>query len=137
MVRKRETGDERLRALLSFLDNDFAVIILVFIALAVLGILGVTVSWWVGIIAAVLLVAKLLLLRIIIIPQLLKKVTGREGIIGLAGRVVKPLTPVGIVLVKGERWNAQSAKGDIETDGQVEVTGIDGLMLTVRRMKKG
>ncbi len=132
---KRKRYNNRLRALLSFVDNDIAVLVVLLIVLAGLGVLGVTVSWLVAIIAAVLFVAKVLLLRIVIIPQLLKTDTGREGIIGLTGRVVMPLTPVGIVLVKGERWNARSTSGDIGVDQEVEVTVIDGLMLTVRRFQ--
>lgn len=133
---KRKRYNNRLRALLSFVDNDIAVLVVLLIVLAGLGVLGVTVSWLVAIIAAVLFVAKVLLLRIVIIPQLLKTDTGREGIIGLQGRVVKPLTPVGVVMVEGERWNTRSANGDIGIDQEVEVKGMAGLMLTVKRFQK-
>lgn len=133
---ERKRYNNRLRALLSFVDNDITVLVVLLIVLAGLGVLGVTVSWLVAIIAAVLFVAKVLLLRIVIIPQLLKTDTGREGIIGLQGRVVKPLTPVGVVMVEGERWNARSANGDIGIDQEVEVKGIDGLMVTVKRFQK-
>lgn len=133
---KRKRYNNRLRALLSFVDNDIAVLVVLLIVLAGLGVLGVTVSWLVAIIAAVLFAAKVLLLRIVIIPQLLKADTGREGIIGLQGRVAKPLTPVGVVMVEGERWNTRSANGDIGIDQEVEVKGIDGLMLTVKRFQK-
>lgn len=135
-MRKKTTRNERLRALLSFLDNDSYVIITLVIALLVLGVLGITVGFGISITVAVILVVLLLLLRIVIIPQLLTAETGREGMISLQGRVVKPLTPVGIVLVKGERWKARSDGGEISLDEYVEVVKIEKLMLTVRRLKK-
>ena len=62
-----------------------------------------------------------------------KKVTGREGMIGMQGRVVRPLTPFGTVIVKGEHWKARSADDKIEVDEDIEIAGIDGLTLTVKR----
>ena len=135
-TKKKKTRNDRLRALLSFMENDFAVIGILFIALIIVGALGVTVSWLMAIIAAVLFIIFVWLMRIIILPGLMKVVTGREGIIGSQGRVVSPLTPRGIVQVEGERWSARSADGDIQTDEEVEVKGMERLVLVVKRLKK-
>lgn len=62
-----------------------------------------------------------------------KQVTGREGMIGLQGRVVESLTPIGVVIVEGEYWKAKSADENIEIDEEVEIIGIDRLTLRVQR----
>jgi len=56
-----------------------------------------------------------------------------EGMVGLQGRVVKPLTPTGVVLIKGENWKATCLNGDIEVDENMEVVRLEGLMLMVKR----
>ena len=61
-----------------------------------------------------------------------KQVTGREAMIGLQGRVVKPLTPVGMVRVGDEYWKARAVGEKIEAGEEVEILGLAGLTLTVR-----
>lgn len=61
-----------------------------------------------------------------------KKATGSEGMIGLEGEVIEPLTPVGVVRVKGEYWKAKSVAEDITAGEDVEVLRVDGLMLAVK-----
>jgi membrane-bound serine protease (ClpP class) len=65
-----------------------------------------------------------------------RSVAGAEGIIGANGRVVDEIRPGsrGKVFVAGEYWDAVSDK-DMGTDEEVEVVGIEGLLLTVRRKK--
>ena len=53
--------------------------------------------------------------------------------IGEHGRVVKPLTPAGVISIHGEYWNAKSVDGNIEVNEGVEIVEIDGLMLRVKR----
>ena len=62
-----------------------------------------------------------------------KKVTGREGMIGMQCRVVKPLTPFGTIVVEGEYWKAKSLYDKIEVDEDVEIVGIDRLTVIVKR----
>ena len=62
-----------------------------------------------------------------------KQVTGREGMIGEECKVVKPLTPVGLITIKGEYWSAKSADDSIEADENVEIVGLEGLTLMVKR----
>jgi membrane-bound serine protease (ClpP class) len=51
---------------------------------------------------------------------------------GLVGRVATPLAPEGRVFVRGEYW---AARGDEELPAgeAVEVTGVEGMRLRVRR----
>ena len=65
-----------------------------------------------------------------------KQVTGREGMTGLQGRAVEPLTPFGTIIVKGEYWKAKCLYDKIGVDEDVEIVGIDGLTLMVKRKKK-
>jgi len=60
-------------------------------------------------------------------------VTGREGMIGLQGKVVTPLTPEGLIKVRGELWKVCSTGASISADEEVTVVGIEGLTLLVRR----
>ncbi len=57
---------------------------------------------------------------------------GADGIIGEVGVVKAPLNPEGTVFVHGEYWRAVSSE-KIEPDERVEVIGIDGLVLKVKR----
>ncbi len=57
---------------------------------------------------------------------------GSEGIVGETGVVQTRLDPDGTVFVHGETWRAR-ADEDIEPDEEVQVTGISGLTLLVRR----
>ena len=56
--------------------------------------------------------------------------------IGLQGRVVQTLTPVRAIYVKGENWKAKSIGDDAEVDEDVEVVGIEGLILRVVRLRE-
>jgi membrane-bound serine protease (ClpP class) len=57
---------------------------------------------------------------------------GSEGLIGEVGLVKEALTPEGMVFVHGEYWRAVSTER-IEPNEQVEVMGIEGLKLKVKR----
>jgi len=60
--------------------------------------------------------------------------TGVEGLVGARGKARTALHPEGSVFVAGELWRAR-AEGDqpIEAGQEVEVVGVDGLTLRVRR----
>ncbi len=62
--------------------------------------------------------------------------TGPDTLIGARGRVVKALAPDGAIRVGAERWKARMEPADQEAaEGEaVEVTGIRGLTLLVRRL---
>ena len=50
-------------------------------------------------------------------------------LIGSKGKVVSPLSPEGLVRIKGELWQATSSGGNIDTGEEVTVVGQYGLKL--------
>jgi membrane-bound serine protease (ClpP class) len=57
---------------------------------------------------------------------------GPETLVGMRAQVVQPCSPVGLVRVRGELWNAR-ASAPIEPGESVTVSGIEGLTLRVER----
>ncbi len=58
----------------------------------------------------------------------------RSFLIGETGVARTDLTPLGQVFVSGEIWSAEAAGGEsVEKGEEVEVTGVSGLMLKVRK----
>jgi len=62
---------------------------------------------------------------------------GLPDMVGSQGEVVSPLVPEGLVRIKGELWQAESASGRIDTGEEVTVVGQDGLKLIVRKSSTG
>lgn len=71
--------------------------------------------------------------RAIIKTHKRKGLTGKEGMIGLVGEAESDLKPVGQVFIRGEIWKAESVEGVIKKGEEVEVVGVEGLKLKVRR----
>jgi len=62
--------------------------------------------------------------------------TGAEGLMGARGAARTALNPTGQVFVAGALWRARAMDDEaIEVSAEVEVVGIDGLTLRVRRAK--
>lgn len=59
--------------------------------------------------------------------------TGQEGLVGERGIAVSAVAGSGRVRVHGERWNARAEGDPIPAEAPVEVIGVDGLVLIVRR----
>ena len=132
MVEKRTFGDW-LKVLVLLLD-EVIVVVLIFL---VLHFLDVQIPLLITILVALPIAVFVFIIHIKVIPSFhWKQVTGREGMIGLQGRVVQPLTPVGAIYVKGENWKAKSIGDYIEVDENVEVVEIEGLLLRVVRLKE-
>jgi len=109
--------------------DDVVALVLV---LLVLWVLGIKISLPFVIVIALLLGTFAFLTHKVIIPSFhKKKVTGSEGMIGLEGEVIEPLTPVGVIKVGGEYWKAKSVGEDIAAGEEVEILGLDGLTLRV------
>ncbi len=103
------------------------------LVLLVLWFFGIRISLPIVIVIALLLGTFAFISHKVIIPSFHKKqVTGSEGMIGLEGEVTRPLTPVGVIRVKGEYWKAKSVGENIEAGEEVEILGVNGLTLTVR-----
>jgi membrane-bound serine protease (ClpP class) len=61
-----------------------------------------------------------------------KLTLGIEGLIGEIGAVRDKLSPTGRIFVHGETWKAQ-ADNEIDVGEKVEVVGVEGMVLKVRR----
>ena len=127
----RQTITDWGKVLLLLLD-EAAVLVVVILLLQFLGMqiplpITITILIMVGILVFVIHIAM--------IPSFHRKqVTGREGIIGAQGRVVETLTPLGAITVKGEYWWAKSVDDNkIDVDENVEIVGLEGLTLKVKR----
>ena len=55
---------------------------------------------------------------------------GPETLLGMRAEVVQPCSPVGLVRVRGELWNAR-ASVPVDAGETVIVSGMDGLTLRV------
>ncbi len=125
----KRTFKDWLIVLVLLLDEAVAVVLV----LLVLWVLGIQISLPIAIVIALLLGTFAFITHKVIIPSFhKKKITGSEGMIGLKGEVIEPLTPVGLIMVGGERWKAKSVGGNIRAGKGVEVLELHGLTLTVR-----
>lgn len=84
---------------------------------------------WSLIIGAIFVFLVMVALR----AQTRRPTTGYEGLVGLSGRVTQALDPVGMVLVWGERWQAEALdRQTIDVGRQVEVVATERMRLIVR-----
>ena len=110
--------------------DEAAVIGLVFL---VLWVLEIEIPLPIAIVSALLLGGLVFVIHKAIIPTFHKKqVTGAEGLIGLEGEVIEPLTPVGVIRTSGEYWKAKSVGENIAAGEEVEILGLNGLTLMVK-----
>jgi len=61
-----------------------------------------------------------------------RPVTGAEGLVGMVGKVIEPLSPEGKVFLAGELWFA-GADEPIEAGAKIIVKEVEGMRLLVRR----
>lgn len=64
-----------------------------------------------------------------------KPKSGTEGLLGDVGLVKEKLDPEGLVFVHGEYWRAKADEA-IDEEERVEVIGMEGLVLKVRRLER-
>jgi membrane protein implicated in regulation of membrane protease activity len=116
--------------LVSFLD-DAVVLALIFLGL---WLFHVKITWTLILIIGLVMVAFVFIMHKAVVPSLRRrKVAGSEGMIGTVGMVMEPLNPEGTVKVKDEYWKARSVEGDIMVGEEVEVMGVTGLKLEVKK----
>ncbi len=126
----KRTIKDWLIILVLLLDDAVALVLVVL----VLRFLRIEIPLPIAIVIALVLGAVVFVTHKAVIPTFHKKqITGSEGMIGMKGRVIKSLTPKGVVHVGDESWKAKSSGEDIETGEEVEVVGVEGLTLKVRR----
>jgi len=129
MVKKRIFGDW-LKVLVLLLD-EAAVLVLIFV---LLNFFDVQIPLPITIFVTLLIAVIVFIIHVKVIPTFRwKQITGREGMIGLQGEVVQPLTPIGTIYVGGENWKAESVGDYIEVGKSVKVVEIEGLKLRVVR----
>ena len=127
----KRTIKDWLKVLVLLLD-EAAALVLVILVLRYLEIrIPLPLTIVIGLVAGTIV----FLIHKAVIPTFRKKVvTGSEAMIGAQGRVVKPLTPVGAITIRGESWRAKSVDDeDIEAGQGVEIVGVVGLTLMVKR----
>jgi len=119
---------------LVFLLDDAAALVLIILLLR---FLEIQIPLWITIFVAILAGTLIFVIHKAVIPDFRRKpVTGREGMIGTQGRVVKTLSPIGTIIVGGEYWRAKSVNGSIEVGENVEIVGLDGLTLKVKHKER-
>lgn len=64
-----------------------------------------------------------------------KPVTGRDALIGQVAEVRQPVAPEGMVFVQGALWSAWTDDGSFSVGDFVEIRGVEGLRLYVRRLQ--
>lgn len=62
--------------------------------------------------------------------------TGREGLMGATGVARTEINPEGTVFLQGELWSAISDGEPIPNGARVQVVGVEGLRLRVRRVEE-
>ena len=125
----KSTIKDWLKVLVLLLDEAAAVALV----LLVLWILRIEIPLPIAIVTALLLGAFIFVIHKAVIPTFHKKqVTGAEGLIGLEGEVIEPLTPVGVIRVGDEYWKAKSVGENIAVGKEVEILELNGLTLMVR-----
>ena len=126
---RKNTIKDWLKVLALLLDEVIALVLV----LLVLWLFGIKIPLWLAIVGALVLGVFAFILPRIIIPTFhIKQVNGAEGMIGLEGKVIEPLVPAGVVQVEGEYWKAESIDEDIAEGEDVEVLGLNKLVLEVK-----
>jgi len=126
----KRTAKDWLKALVLLLDEAVALLVVILI----LRFFEIKIPLVITVVIALLVGTSIFVTHKAVIPSFHRKqVTGKEGMIGQQAIVVKPLTPLGAVTVQGEYWRAVSIDDNIKLDADVEVIGIEGLTLRVRR----
>ncbi len=126
----KRTARDWLKVLVLLLDEG-AVLLLVIL---VLRFVGIQIPLPIIIIMALLVGAFVFIIHVAVLRSFHRPVvTGSEGMIGLQGRVVETLALTGAITVKGEYWKAKSVDDKIEVDENIEIVGVDGLALKVKK----
>jgi len=108
------------------------------LVIVILRVFGIKIPLSITVVIVVLLGIVIFIIHRAVIPSFhWRVVTGQEGMIGTLGKVVEPLTPLGTIIVNGERWKAKSINENIGVAEDVEITGIEGLTLKVKRKVTG
>ena len=121
------------KVLILMLDEALVIVLI----LLLLHFLGIQITLPIKVGAGIIFAIFVFIRHVVVIPSFHRKqITGREGMIGEQGKVVKPLIPAGVINIKGEYWNAKAVDDSIEADENVEIIGFEGLTLRVKRKER-
>jgi membrane-bound ClpP family serine protease len=119
-----------LLVLFSLLD-DAAVVALILLGL---WFFHIHITWPIIIFIIILFGVSVYITDKLIIPVFQRrKENGVEGMVGLEGKVVEPLNPIGLIKAKGEYWKARAIEWPVPAGETVQITGFKGLILLVKR----
>jgi membrane-bound serine protease (ClpP class) len=90
--------------------------------------------WLVAAMASAIGGFVLVVLRAVVKGQRAPVVTGSQAMVGRVGVAVSDLAPAGSARIDGEVWSAVAEDGSVRAGEAVQVVGVDGLILTVRRV---
>jgi membrane-bound serine protease (ClpP class) len=96
---------------------------------------GMDVSYGaIGGVALMLIAAATGLVTLAIRVRTKQPVTGQEAMIGQVAEVRRPIAPEGMVFINGALWSAWSDQGPMVEGELVQVAGVEGLRLYVRKL---
>jgi membrane-bound ClpP family serine protease len=120
--------------LASLLDD----IIIIGLVILILRIFHVKIPLPVAIFLGLAFVALIFITYKFLVPVYRGKITtGAEGLIGLKGKVIEPLTPEGVIEIKDEYWKAKAVDGSINAGETVEIVEVERLLLKVKTENRG
>ena len=123
------TAKNWLKVAVLLLDDVIAIALV----LGVLWVFKVKIPFWTAIVVALLLGSIVFIIHKLVIPTFhARQVTGREGMVGLVGEVIEPLTPSGVIRIEGEYWKARSVTGNVLAGQEVEILDLKQHVLEVR-----
>jgi membrane-bound ClpP family serine protease len=130
----KQTVKDWLKAMVLLLD-EAVIIVLILLAL---WYFDIEIPLAVAIGGGLALCAIGFLINRAVIPSFhLKKITGREAMIGRCGQALTPLDPAGTVRIDGETWQAENCGTAINTGEEIEIVSLKGLTLTVKKKAGG
>lgn len=92
--------------------------------------------WVIVLVTATFVLFFVLVIRKALQSRRMPVTTGIESLIGKHGRAATGLDPSGRVAIAGEDWTAESVEDHIEAGTMVEVVGVTGVVLQVRRSEQ-
>jgi len=118
--------------LVSLLDEAILLVI-IFLGLR---FFNIAITWPLILVVLLVVVVYFFIIHKAVVPAIRhRKATGADGMIGLDGEVTQTLNSQGVIKINGEYWHASSIDGDIGVGEEVDVVGINGLVLEVKRKK--
>ncbi len=97
----------------------------------------IEITWVLVIIVIVVMAVFVIIMHKAVVPAIQRRiVVGAEDMVGKTCIVTEALRPTGMIKIKGEFWKAEALDGIIKAGEEVEVVGIKGLVLQVRKKKQ-